>query len=366
MPEANNPGHKAVFAAQSRANAAEAIRAARQSPPDPEQAPPPPPPAEPAAPAAPQTGGTPAPATEAASAPPAAEASPPAAAPAPETPAQEPTTPPVKGPPEKTWQALHDAEKRIAADRAAFKKEREAARDADVAVQAMQQLGADPLSVLQAAGWDEERLAGLLVERHKAGQTGPAPAPVQPAPTPNRWAQHRVEPPAAVPQADGDPRVAKLEETLNQVVGHLGQTMYENAALRDPALQLIAETPGGVAFAIERAAAYAEAAGRQLTPQEALAMAQDELIDQEKARIGKLKVNPQWAKVLELDGSPAAPPPTPPDANAGADSDDEPLTTLSQSNTPTPPAPPIPAGHLTHQAAIQRAADAIRRARQRV
>lgn len=369
MTDVNNPGQRAVAAAQSRTRAVEAIRAARQEPapaPEPEQ------PQEPAVPAdklaAPQ--GAEAPATGQSGPPPEGPEGP-----APDgDPAQKPADKPVaeppkpapsgKGPPEKTWHDLHEAEKRIAAERAEFKKEREAARNADEAVQAMQALTADPLAVLQQAGWDEEKLAGLLVERHKAGKTGSPPAPV--APPPNRWAAHKVEPPQAQPSGQTeDPRVAKLEKDLNKVIGFLGQTTFENAALRDPDLALIAETPGGVEFAIERAASYAEAAGRQLTPQEALAMAQEELIDQEKTRIGKLKVHPQWSKVLELDGSPAAPPSSEPDESAESGSADEPIATLSQSNTPTPPAPPIPAGHLTHQAAVSRAAEAIRRSRQK-
>ena len=274
--------------------------------------------------------------------------------PAPVTPVVDPpasgVNPPPAGAPDRSWQALHSAEKRLADDRAAFKSEQASAPPPATPNPGVRD---DPLGALKAAGWTEDQIAQMLVQRAESGAWTPAPVPAASAPP--------VAAQPAAPEPKSDQVNNALLNRLNQVESYLVKGEWRDTANTHPELAFISKYPGGIEFALERAALHLENTGTALTAAEGLAMGQGELIEREQARLATLRADPSTAMVLGLMGSPAAPVPPQPAATTQGE-DEPPLTSISNDVAAGPGQPPQQAAHLTDAQRRKRAVEAMRAA----
>lgn len=337
MPESpNDVANLMIHKAKARAAAAEAVRAVNAPPAPPADAAPEAAPADPADPAS----------TPESPAPPSVTPDAPPAEPKPEG-AESPKAinQPPESAPDRSWQALHSAEKRLAEDKKAFEEARKTAPPA-----ASADLRTDPLAALAAAGWSEDQIAQLLISRAEAGAWQPAEQPAASA--------------RPGPKAEPEPKSNDVNDELIQRIGTLESYLIKQewrlAAAREANLKFINSVPDGIDFALERAALHLQSTGQALTPAEGLAMAQSELIEREKQRLEALRANPAAVEALGLSGSPASPAPADQPAAPPGSNDGPPLTTLTNDVAATPGQPPVPATDLSEGQRHKRAVDAIK------
>lgn len=362
-----NPAAREIARAQSRKNVAEALKQMRPAEtPGADVQPPAPQPAPIRAADVP----TEAPPTPEPVPPPVTPDAPPQEPPKPagDPPPPDPTqvNAPPNAAPDRSWQAVHSAEKRLAedrekldADRRAFDEERKSAQPAAAAGPDPRQ---DPIGSLTSHGWTKDQIAQLLIKEAEGGtwqpQQAPTPAPVAPQPAPAAAAQ----PP---PQPDHrDSKIAELEKQVSDLYGYAVRQKWDEAARSDPKFAFIAQFPQGIDFALERGAKLAEHSSDPLTIAEVLDIAQSELIEQETKRVEALRANPATATPLGLTGSPASPVPPETPAATPPGNEEPPLTSLSNQVAPSAGQTPIPAGELTEAQRLKRAVDAMRKARQ--
>jgi hypothetical protein len=290
---------------------------------------------------------------------PAPEPAPVSAEPAPKPPepkpepAPEPAKPaePAGGPPAKTWEALNVAERKLAEERANLKAamaELEADRkEAREHGRFKEKLKEDPFSVLQELGWDDEKLAGVIVGR-MTGEPAQARPPVSDSVQPKTTEENKA-----------------LLDRIGQLEGYVIKQEWRLAA-KSSKFAVLNKLLGdkAVDIALQRAVQHTEATGVALQPEEGLAMVQEELVAREKERIALLQGDKDLVSLFELK----APPPPAGGLNTAASTpaaDSEPsVTSISNNVSVAPPAAPVPGQSvLSEDQRIQRAVEAMKRAR---
>lgn len=261
---------------------------------------------------------------------------------------------------ENAWQLLTQTERKLADQRAALKQERDAFEARQASMQAAQdelqtlknRLQADFPGMARDFGWDDQRLAQNIISRYQPGHVDPTPPP----------APQITQPASAQPAQPAQPAYDKSWAT--QVENAIVSTNYTVAALA-PEFDLIRSEPNGIQSAIQKALQY-QAIGTSLTPQQALAMAQDELVEQHRALLAARDADPRWQRALGSPGSPApqAPGQPAPQVTQPHTPGDEPITALNNDVSAAPTMPPVELGQpLTEAQRLERARQAVARLR---
>lgn len=238
-----------------------------------------------------------------------------------------------------SWDMIKAGEKKLTADRQAFKAERDAAKAQPQAAPIPRPGAGDPLPLLYAQGWTPDTLARHLLATAKGepqGGASGAPA-VAAAPAPQ----------AAQPTAD-----AALEARIARMEGYM-ITQRAEGLLSDQKYSVLRRQPDAVNRVLTKAGELYDMTG-ELTLDKAAAIVQEELLASLKAQLA----DEQTRTALGLTPPAPAPSATAPAAPAPAAAELDSITNNLA-------APSVPSARpLTHYERLQRAEQAAKAARQ--